>query len=223
MPAEAFLLIGPTGAGKTPLGMLIDELGLWGRPCRHFDFGERLRRAAAADRPPDGLAAADVAVIREVLRTGALLEDHQFPIARALLEAFIRSPAPDRPWRTGEQEGILLNGLPRHVGQAEDVAAIVTVRAVIHLDCPPDVVAARIRANTGGDRAGRDDDDREAVQQRLDLFNRRIGPLVEHYRWAGVPVAVVRVTADATPGAMWKDLNARSVGDRLSDERHDVL
>ena len=43
---HALLLIGPTGSGKTPLGELLERSGLWGRPCRHFDFGERMRRIA---------------------------------------------------------------------------------------------------------------------------------------------------------------------------------
>jgi len=39
----AVLLLGPTGAGKTPLGEMIEARGLWGMSCLHFDFGANLR------------------------------------------------------------------------------------------------------------------------------------------------------------------------------------
>lgn len=45
----AVLLLGPTGAGKTPLGRICAQRGLWGRSCTHVDFGACLRRAAAGD------------------------------------------------------------------------------------------------------------------------------------------------------------------------------
>jgi hypothetical protein len=43
----ALLLLGPTGAGKTPLGDWLEAHGLWGRPCHHFDFGANLRAVVA--------------------------------------------------------------------------------------------------------------------------------------------------------------------------------
>ncbi|MGB2821725.1 MAG: hypothetical protein WBF17_12140, partial [Phycisphaerae bacterium] len=71
---RAILLIGPTGSGKTPLGELLERRGLWARRCRHFDFGRRMRRIAAADPPPEWLDPAEVEVLRAVLATGALRE-----------------------------------------------------------------------------------------------------------------------------------------------------
>ncbi len=86
----AWLLVGPTGAGKTPLGRLLEEKGAAGRRCFHFDFGAELRAVAASpDRVPK-LSEADVGVVRGSLATGALLEDHEFPIALRILEAFLR-------------------------------------------------------------------------------------------------------------------------------------
>ena len=56
-PSDAILLLGPTAAGKTPLGQLFADRGLWGRPCVHFDFGENLRRIADSGSA-DGLESA---------------------------------------------------------------------------------------------------------------------------------------------------------------------
>jgi len=46
---DAILLVGPTGAGKTPLGEWLQLHGLWGRRCHHFDFGTNLREVASGN------------------------------------------------------------------------------------------------------------------------------------------------------------------------------
>ena len=191
MPARrAILLIGPTGAGKTPLGELLEREGLWGRRCRHFDFGQRMRRIVAGDAAAaGGLAPADVEFLRDVLRTGALLEDEHFHIAEKVLRAFLAER------RAAARGLVVLNGLPRHAGQADDVAGIVDVRAVIELACPPDVVLARICHNAGGDRAGRGDDDEPAVRGKLETYRGRTALLLDHYRRHGAAVLTVDVTA----------------------------
>ena len=189
---DAILLIGPTGSGKTPLGELLDGAGLWDRRCRHFDFGRLLRRVAAGDDRPAGLSAEDVAFVESVLRTGALLEDEHFPIAAKVLRAFLFGHG------LGRDDLVVLNGLPRHVGQAEDVDAILNVRAVIELACTPEVAAARVRSNAGGDRAGRGDDHEQLVREKLALFRRRTAGLVKWYRRRGAHVVVIDVAADTS-------------------------
>jgi len=198
---NAILLLGPTGSGKTPLGEMLQARGLRGRRCAHFDFGDSLRRAVAAASPPDGLTEEDVAFLRRVLETGALLEDEHFPIARRILEGFIAAR------RIGPDDRIVLNGLPRHAGQARGVAGIVAVVAVIELRCTADVVSQRIRTDAGGDRSGRIDDDPAAVATKLDIYTARIAPLVDHYRAAGATIHIVDVHADTTAEQVWNLLN----------------
>lgn len=195
---DAMLLIGPTGAGKTPLGDSLARSGFARRRCVHFDFGANLRQAAAGELA--GLPAADLAVIRRVLETGALLEDHQFPIARRLLEAFLR----ERAVTAGDW--VVLNGLPRHGGQAAGVAAVVRVRRVVHLICPADVVYARIAADSGGDRAGRLDDAPAAVRRKLALFEARTAPLLDFYAKKGVRIDRVPVTVATEPETIVRQL-----------------
>jgi len=190
---DAILLVGPTGSGKTPLGELLERQGLWGRPCRHFDFGRRMRDVVAAGTPPDFLSAGEIEFLRSVLARGALLEDEHFPIAEKILRAFVAEPG-----TAGAL--VVLNGLPRHAGQARDVGTVVCVRAVIELACTAEVVLRRIEADTEGDRAGRTDDDVEAVRRKLEIFARRTSPLLEHYRGRGAWIESVRVAADGTAG-----------------------
>ncbi len=102
---------------------------------------------------------------------------------------------------------VVLNGLPRHVGQAEAVDAILTVEVVIVLDCSPETVLRRIRRDVGGDRAGRRDDDAESVRNKLRIFGERTAPLVEHYRARQAQIATIDVTPAMTAHAMWESLD----------------
>lgn len=193
---DAVVLIGPTGSGKTPLGDLLERQGLQRRGlrrrrCLHFDFGRELRRAAAG---PAGtkLTAREVAVVEAVLRDGALLEDEHFPIAAKVLDAFLaqRGAAAD--------DLVVLNGLPRHPGQARDLEAIIRVRAVVELACGPDTVLHRIRADAGGDRAGRSDDDEQAIRNRLAVYAQRTAILLDHYRAEDVAIITIPVGPQTT-------------------------
>ncbi len=201
MPAmSAILLIGPTGSGKTPLGDLLESEGVWGKRCVHFDFGAQLRRASMhPDRFPR-LSTVDLDVIRTVLQTGALLEDHQFPIAETILKQFIHSQ------NFSPQDFIVLNGLPRHAGQADAVSILVHVKIVVLLECAAEVVLERIRLNTGGDRTERSDDSLLEIQNKLDIYKTRIFPLVEYYRSHDIPIEKVEVGVVTTPHAVHEHL-----------------
>jgi len=205
--ANAILLLGPTGSGKSPLGDLIHRQGLWGRPVRHFDFGRQLRDVASGRIRIEGLSDADVEFLAGVLDRGALLEDEQFYMARAILQAFIRQLPESRG--DAAPAWIVLNGLPRHVSQARDVDSLVRVRAVVHLACTTEAVLERIRTNVGGDREGRRDDDESAVRRRLDVYEQRIAPLDDHYRRLAVPLVTLTVAPTDTPRDVWQKLDGR--------------
>jgi adenylate kinase family enzyme len=202
---QALLIIGPAGSGKTPLGDALQRRGLWGMTCLHFDFGRTLRRVAAdQDRPPR-LSGADVDVVRRVLGKGDLLENNQFHIARACLEHFLGKVLTSDDDRDAL---VVLNGLPRHAGQARDLEPLLRVVAVVVLDCPPAVARRRIRTNAGGDRTGRDDDEAPLVQGRHEQFRSRTLSLAAYYRDLGAPVRQLDVepntTAESLRGALEK-------------------
>ena len=188
----ALLLLGPTGVGKTPLGEALEGGGLWGRRCEHFDFGANLRRGAAGQLPNGLLSDDERRFLANVLESGALLEDEQFAIAQKILGSFMQERGID----AGTM--IVLNGLPRHTGQAAAMQALVTVRAVISLTCTPETVLERVRTDAGGDRAGRGDDDPDAVRRRLAIYAERTSPLVAYYRERGAHIVVQPVGLTTT-------------------------
>jgi adenylate kinase family enzyme len=198
------LLIGPTGSGKTPLGDLLEKRGLGDDRCRHFDFGTQLRAIVQRNQPDHLFSRQDLDFLRQVLQSGALLENERFPIAQRILQSFLSQP--------GAADAItILNGLPRHVGQAEAVERQMCMEAVVYLHCTDEIVRARIGANVGGDRTERQDDDLASVRKKLLLFAQRTSPLVERYRHRGVPIFQIDVTAEMSPEVAWQALHARGM------------
>lgn len=195
------VLIGPTGSGKTPLGEALEARGFRGKKCFHFDFGANLRRAAAGELPAGTLNREEIGFVEDVLRSGALLEDEQFHIARKVLECFLAGRI------LSDDDIIVLNGLPRHVGQAREVDSIIKIDMVIQLVCTPETVFERIRTNIGTDRIGRNDDSIKAVRSKLDVFIARTAPLIDHYRRLDVSVRAIGVTPASSAADMWEILN----------------
>ncbi|MHC4981563.1 MAG: nucleoside monophosphate kinase [Planctomycetota bacterium] len=200
---RAILLTGPTGTGKTPLGQLLGQRGLWNSPCFHFDFGDRLRRLATGEDHVDQLSRDDIDFVIGILRTGALLEKDRFYIAEALLNALIAER------KIGAEDLIVLNGLPRHVDQARKVDRLVDIELVVHLSCSAKSVLERITANVGGDRTSRPDDDEQSVRHRMRIFAARTAPLLGHYRLKGARIETIEVTPRTRPDEMWRELARR--------------
>ena len=199
---EAILLLGPTGSGKTPLGQVMEERGFWGHPCSHFDFGANLREIVARDQPDESIPAEDIVLLRRMVQGGLLLEDEHFPLAARILRRFMAHHSPDpKTW-------IVLNGLPRHMGQAQAMEDVVEVPTVVYLSCSAQGVAERIGDNVGGDRHRRDDDAPEAIQRKLAIFAERTAPLLHYYRSRQVRIETVEVGPRTTAEEMWRTIES---------------
>jgi adenylate kinase len=199
-PWASILLVGPTGAGKSPLGDEMESRGFRGRRCLHFDFGANLRAAAAGREAVFGLTGPETEAIRTSLRTGALFEDRDLPMIVKILTGFAAS----RGLRSGDR--LVLNGLPRHRRQAEGLSPVVDIERIVSLEAGPAVILERMRLDPGRDRSGRPDDDPAAVAGRLATFRDRTAPLLDYFRGRGVPIAAIAVTSSMTAGEMYGEL-----------------
>jgi adenylate kinase family enzyme len=166
----------------------------------HFDFGEALR--ASAKQQTGRLTRSERDVVEKSLRTGTLLENEHFSIAKKLLVNYLTKR------KASEDTLVVLNGLPRHIGQAKAMEAVVEMQTLVSLECEPVIVWERIRINAGGDRGGRADDTLEEVEQRFEVFRRRTAPLLKYYRELGVPVLPLDVGVKTTAQGMRLQLEA---------------
>jgi adenylate kinase len=189
-PWQAILLVGPTGSGKTPLGEILEKRGLWDTKCLHFDFGETLRNSVVRQNTP--LNREEISAVRALLRANALLNDEQFPIAAKLMQDFLTRR------QARYYDLLVLNGLPRHTGQARDMDGYVKMLAVVNLQCSPYVVKDRIKKNTGGDRRRRVDDSILEVEKKLRIYNEQNDPLVAFYRAKKTPVICIEVERESS-------------------------
>lgn len=197
----AALIIGPTGAGKTPLGEISSQKGLWRKTCFHFDFGESLRMTAGGKKYTSLLSESDILYIQKVLQEGALLENETFYIAENILRSFISEN------KITANDLLILNGLPRHKDQAKDVQKIVDINTVIHITCAPAVILERIRLNTGGDRTERADDSLAEIENKLNIFNERTLPLIAYFKNQGAQIKTFDVGIRTTAEDLHEEIN----------------
>lgn len=183
------VFLGPPGAGKgTQAAALSKELGV-----PHLSTGDLLRAAVAA-RSPLGLEA------QGHMDAGRLVPDDL--VVRILNE---RLAAPDA------KGGFLLDGFPRNLAQAERLAAITPVDAVLSFELPAELLVERLsgrrvcprcqsvynlatrpprvagRCDVDGEALIQRPDDRpEAISTRLAVYGEATAPLLDHYRKAGL-------------------------------------
>lgn len=205
-PVLAVLLLGPTGSGKSPLGDLLAERGFLGFASRHLDFGSELRLAITPERSPQ-YSPPELSFLKDVLERGLLLENEHFSLAQKIISLFLERA------RFTPDMLLVLNGIPRHTGQANDIASIASILALVVLDCSPDSVYCRLHRNTGGDRTGRTDDHRGLVSRKLELYRERTEPLIDHYSRTGSRIFRIPVDEHSSPEETYARLSSLSSAD----------
>lgn len=199
-PVDAVLLLGPTGSGKSPLGDHFAQNGFLGKKAHHLDFGAELRSILLCNIPSPIYTAPEIAFVKGVLEQGLLLENRHFPLARKIIVSFL-----DRSGFSSN-DVLVLNGIPRHAGQAKDISTIAAIRTLILLECSSDSVFFRLKGNVGGDRTGRSDDDGALVDAKLRLFHERTAPLVDHYRNAEAMIISVKISDTTTAEEVYQQI-----------------
>ncbi len=198
---KGILLLGPTGVGKSPLGDLLEERGLYGLRLLHFDFGHELRAIARGEQR-DGILPSERLFIQKVLEEGLLLEDEHFYLAIKILKGFLHLK------QARGDEILVMNGLPRHHGQARSLSPIIHIPLVVVLEASFEEVLERIHKDVGGDRKGRTDDKIELIYKKWLTYRDRTRPLMEFYRKQGAKVLKLLVGRHTKPQETYQALVA---------------
>jgi adenylate kinase len=202
MPSPRILLLGAPGAGKgTQSKRLAEHYDI-----EHVTTGDALRANKDMET--------EYGTPREYMEAGELVPDEVVNeiVAEALADA----------------DGFVLDGYPRNLDQAEYLADITDLDAVLLLDVSRDELVDRLTGRRvcpecgasyhvefeppeetgvcdecGGDLAQREDDQEDTVRERLRVYEENTEPVVEHYRDAG---ALLEVDGEASPDEVFESV-----------------
>ena len=183
------ILLGAPGAGKgTQAQILKDKFNI-----PQISTGDMLRSAIKANTKL-GLEA------KQFMDSGALVPDQ-------LIIELVKERIQDEDCK----QGFLLDGFPRTIPQAEAMKqASISIDIVIEIDVPDNVIVERLSGRrthlasgriyhiqnnppkiedkddiTGEPLVQRDDDKKETILKRLDVYHSQTKPLIDYYsKWA---------------------------------------
>lgn len=171
------VLLGPPGAGKgTQAERLVARYNIV-----PLSTGDMLRAAVAAENAI-GLK------VKDVIERGDLVPDE---LVIALIAQRIDAPE--------ARNGIILDGFPRTVKQAEELDRLLEDRglkldAVIELKVDETALLARIEKRVAEHKAKghavRADDDAAVLRQRVENYRRQTAPVSDYYRQTGALLTV---------------------------------
>jgi adenylate kinase len=214
-PRLNLIILGKQGAGKgTQSTTLCEKFGI-----PHVSTGDILRNAVKAENELGKKVAS-------ILDAGELVSDG---IVNELVRQRFEEP--------DAQRGVLLDGFPRTIGQAEALEAMLGddgIKLCINLDVPIELVTQRLSSrrvcqecgatyrdtdieaisgtcsNCGGDVIQRTDDYPEAIRTRLWNYERDTEPLLQFYGSRGL---LVTVDGDQSPDDVTSEI-MRAVQER---------
>jgi len=162
---------------------------------------------------------------REYMEAGELVPD---PVVNEIVEAAL-----------AEADGFVLDGYPRNLAQAEHLAGITDLDAVLDLEVPEDEIVRRLTGrrvctecgrnyhetfdppaeegvcdDCGGEVVQRADDTEETVRERLRVFRETTAPVIDYYDERG---DLIRIDGSGTPDEVW-DAVVHEVEQRVGPE-----
>ena len=218
------ILFGPPGSGKgTQAKLLCKSLGI-----AHISTGDMLRERIANGDSLGKEAAA-------IMQAGGLVPDS---IVNRMVEDRIEQP--------DSKKGFILDGFPRTVEQARELAGVLSRKGirplVVHLKVDYNVIIARLSGRRQCPSCGalysvtsnaptvsevcdydgskllvRDDDRPEVVGERLRAYERQTAPVLEFLKGAGYTLREVE-GADASPQVIARRIQSFIQGEATSGE-----
>lgn len=166
MKYTTYLLFGAPGSGKGTQGRALGSIPRFfhcacGDVFRSIDTRTRLGRAFLEYSSRGELVPDDITVELWKARIDAAVDAHQFK--------------PDI-------DVLVLDGIPRNVGQAEIMDQLIDVKKVFHLSCPTrEALYTRLKKRALKDNR-LDDANEEVITRRLATYESESKPVLEHYK-----------------------------------------
>lgn len=165
MKYRTFLIFGAPGSGKGTQGKILGAIPRF----FHFACGDVFR--ALDTRTPLGQA------FLEYSSRGELVPDD---LTVKLWQARIADVVRAHTFKP-DIDSLVLDGIPRNVGQARIMDDIIDVKRVFHLSCP-DRTALIARLKKRALKENRfDDANEEVIRRRLATYDAESKPVLEHY------------------------------------------
>ncbi len=162
------VIFGAPGSGKgTQSDKLIEKYGL-----NHISTGDVLRAEIKKGTELGKTA-------QQYIDQGQLIpDDLMVSILASVYDSFGR-----------EHKGVIFDGFPRTIPQAEALKAMLAERgdnvaAMLELDVPEDELMKRLLLR--GQQSGRADDNEETIKKRLVVYHSQTQPLIEWYKQEGI-------------------------------------
>lgn len=165
MKYQTYLLFGPPGSGKGTQGHTLGSIPRFFHcPCgdvfRSIDTRSKVGQAFLEYSSRGELVPDDITVELWKEAIDAAVEGHKFK--------------PDI-------DILVLDGIPRNVGQAKIMDKLIDVKKVFHLSCPNrDTLFARLKKRALKDNR-LDDANEEVIKRRLDTYETESKPVLSYY------------------------------------------
>lgn len=158
------VIFGAPGSGKgTQSDLMIEKYGLG-----HISTGDVLRKEIKEETELGKTA-------KMFIDKGQLIpDDLMIDILAHVYDGFGK-----------DHEGVIFDGFPRTIPQAEALSKMLDERghkvaAMIELDVPEEELMTRLIKR--GQESGRSDDNEETIKKRLDVYHSQTAPLIEWYK-----------------------------------------
>ncbi len=208
MSEPHILILGPPGAGKgTQSANIASAFGV-----EHVTTGDALR--ANKDMDISDMDT-EYDTPRAYMEAGDLVPD---AVVNAIVEEAL-----------SQADGFVLDGYPRNLDQAEELEDMTDLDVILSLDVSREELIDRLTGRRvcsecgtnyhvefdqpeeagvcdecGGELVQREDDSRDAVENRLDVFEENTAPVIDHYR---DHEGFVEIDGEQAPDHVWQDID----------------